>query len=85
MHNGSGVNLWMYKDWRFTTLLCSSCDKHAGKRKVSYNKKFSEISPNNPKQILKLEPDILLPSLEPAFKHFKYLKNVMKKILIINE
>lgn len=75
MHNGSGVNLWMYKDWRFTTLLCSSCDKHAGKRKVSYNKKFSEISPNNPKQILKLEPDILLPSLEPAFKHFKYLKN----------
>lgn len=75
MHNGSGINLWMYKDWRFTTLLCSSCDKHAGKRKVSYKKKFSEISPNHPKQILKLEPDILLPSLEPAFKHFKYLKN----------
>lgn len=40
-----------------------------------YNRKFEEIKPGSPFKLLTFEPDILLPSLEPAYKHFEYLEN----------
>lgn len=79
LHNGSGINLWMFTDWRCTTILCKACNMYAGKNNVIYKKKFNEISPNNPISLLTFEPDIVLPSLEPAFKHFEYSKDGLLK------
>lgn len=78
-HNGSGINLWMFTDWRCTTILCKDCNMHAGKNNVTYKKKFTEISPSNTISLLTFEPDIVLPSLEPAFKHFEYSKDGLLK------
>lgn len=83
LHNGSGINLWMFTDWRCTTILCKDCDRHAGKNNVTYKKKFTKISPNNSKKLLTFEPDIVLPSLEPAFKHFEYSKDGLLKAITV--
>ncbi len=75
LHNGSVIILWIYTDWRCHTVLCNSCNTYSKKNNMYYNRKFEEIKPGNPFKLLTFEPDILLPSLEPAYKHFEYHEN----------
>jgi len=82
-HNGSGINLWMYTDWRCATILCKTCSISAGKSTVTYKKKFNEISRHQPNKLLEFEPDILLPSLEPALEHFEYSTDGILKAITL--
>lgn len=72
LHNYSGVNLWMYQDWRCSFVLCKACNAHSGKESVNYLRGFKEISPSNPFKLLSFEPDIVIPTIEPVHLHFDY-------------
>ncbi len=78
LHDKSGINLWMYTDWRCSYIICEECCNHAGKVQINYQKKVLEIKGagrKRPKKVLEFEPDILLPTLEPSFLHFNYKIN----------
>lgn len=72
LHNGSGFNLWMYKDWRSCAIICEECCKNAGNPRVNYLKGLKDVKPSNYQKLLSFEPDILIPSLEPVHLHFKF-------------
>ncbi|WP_304543827.1 AAA family ATPase [Sulfurimonas microaerophilic] len=78
LHDKSGINLWMYSDWRCSYIICDTCCNYAGKVQINFRKKITEmqgIARKHPKKVLDFEPDILLPTLEPAFLHFNYKSN----------
>ncbi len=75
LHDGSGLNLWIYSDWRCSSVICETCCNYAGKLNVIYKRKVLEVPSNIqniPTQLLKFEPDIIIPGLEAAHKHFKF-------------
>lgn len=75
LHNFSGVNLWMFQDWRCSFAICTACNSHSGGERVNYRRGFKEITPNNPYKLISFEPDILIPSLEPVHRHFHFLED----------
>lgn len=72
LHNGSGVNLWMYSDIKCSSVICDECNMYSGKNSIQYQRKFSNITAGKVTEVLKFEPNILIPNLEPVHLHFKY-------------
>lgn len=74
-HDNSGLNIWMWSDWRCSAIICEDCVRTAGKTAVNYDLRIKEVDPKRkgpPKNILLYEPDVLIPSIEPVQQHFEY-------------
>jgi len=83
LHNGSGINVWMYTSITCGSMICKQCNMHAGKSSVSYNRKFANVTKYKTEEILKFEPSILIPNLEPVHLHFEYCADGLLKPLSI--
>lgn len=72
LHDGSGVNLWLLDDLRSSSVICKTCCSYAGKLKLNYRKKFESVKKGDVSGLLRFEPEILLPLVEPVDLHFRY-------------
>lgn len=74
-HDGSGINLWLLDDLRSNAIICKTCRSHAGKERLKYRKKPKNEKKNDLYSLLKYEPEVLLPTIEPVDLHFSYRDN----------
>lgn len=72
LHDGSGINLWLLDDIRSSFVICKTCCNYAGKLNVSYRKRVRRVKKGSFTELLKFEPDILLPTMEPVDLHFEF-------------
>jgi energy-coupling factor transporter ATP-binding protein EcfA2 len=72
LHDGSGINLWLIDDIRSSFVICKTCTKHAGKLSLSYKKRPRDVSRGKFLDLLRFEPEVLLPTIEPVDLHFSY-------------
>lgn len=83
LHNGSGTNVWMYASIACGSMICKQCNIIAGKSSLSYKRKFSNVTKYKTHEVLKFEPNILIPNLEPVHLHFNYCEDGLLKPLTI--
>jgi predicted ATPase len=79
LQDGSGINLWLLEDIRSSYLICNTCCSHAGKLTLRYNRKLKDVRKGAFTSLLKYEPDLLLPTVEPVDLHFIYENNGLLK------
>lgn len=72
LHDGTGVNTWMYTDPRTAGVICRSCNSHSGGLKVNYRTRPIELKGFSRKNIMSMDPEIVLPSIENTLNHFVY-------------
>ena len=72
-HDGSGINLWIYTDWKCSALICHTCHENYGSSNVRYKNRVRKINRGNSRSLLHFEPEIVLPTIEPVHLHFNYL------------
>jgi energy-coupling factor transporter ATP-binding protein EcfA2 len=75
LHDGSGNNLWLLDDLRSSFVICQTCCDYAGKLNVSYRKRVQGVKKGRLAELLKFEPDVLLPTMEPVDLHFEFTLN----------
>ncbi|WP_038890084.1 AAA family ATPase [Vibrio campbellii] len=83
LHNGSGTNVWMYASIACGSMICKQCNIIAGKSNLNYKRKFSNVTKYKTHEVLKFEPNILIPNLEPVHLHFKYCEDGLLEPLTI--
>ena len=66
LHDGSGYNLWMYTDWRCSSIICETCLSHYGSNHLRYLGSADSIAKNRIEHILDFDPEVVLPSVEAS-------------------
>ncbi|MEZ9461553.1 AAA family ATPase [Vibrio splendidus] len=75
LHDRSGHNLWMYKNFNSSMIICDTCLKHYGHTNIQYLDRVENIPKNDIHKILSFSPELLIPTLEPVHLHFNYLES----------
>lgn len=75
LHETSGKNIWLVGDLRSGSVICNECNRSYGLSNIRYLDHVIDIpsyQSGNLKKLLSFEPEVLIPSLEPAHQHFRY-------------
>lgn len=75
LHDTSGKNTWLVGDLRSGSVICKDCHSSYGLSNIRYLDHVVDMTSyqsKDLKRLLSFEPEILIPSLEPAYLHFKY-------------
>ncbi|OBS98384.1 hypothetical protein A9259_07965 [Vibrio cyclitrophicus] len=74
LQDRSALNTWIFDRIDCSVVMCKECNKNYGKNHVNYIKRVSELkgSGRTEKNLLKFEPEILIPTLDDIDSHISY-------------